>query len=741
MFAPSAALPAPADPAGEKRAHARLDRARALLGTGRLADTIRAAAGLVDVPVGEVQTRPAAVPGDLTEPLRGSVAWLLGAVQEAGAGARAALRATPAELGRVAERALALFTRAKVERGRDLANGHGPALGRLIELDAWSRRMVDRDTLFTAGLMLARAIDRELPVLRSAVRALRLPSSPSDGCDVLEHADLLCIGGLGPNTYTEDFALQIDLGGDDTYRNSAGGADPEGNGLNISVTVDLDGDDRYEAALPVASGARVAQGAAYEGGIGMLVDAAGDDSYLVTGGPGAAGVLPLGVPNVGALGQGYATAGVGLLADLGGSDRYRLEDWRAGGTWVRGQGVSAVGGASALLDLGLGDDTYEAEAGGPVLERDDGSLDPGYHYAIAFGLAALGAAAIFADDGGSDAMTARATAPTIPPEETRRTYDGLAVVDAFGAGGVGGATVSITGPGPTVRVAEATAEGPTLAGAVVDGFGIGFGPAFGALVDAGGDDLYLTRVQTRAVRHATIDDGCECDTVAARARNFLAEATGLGFGYAGGTGLALDEGGNDRYEWEATMLTEAVARDEREEPGPPPPQGSTAAATAEGGTAVSVVLGASVIGNGFFEDVGGDDVYLASLRNTTRAEATSLDPLAEREARASDYQSSLVAQGAAYLGYGELRDLGGTDRYTTTAVQSVTADPPTEVDPAVLLVAVQAGVVNGSAMLLDLDGGAVDTFAQTPPAPACLGTRGQGAWVDCGTAIGFGFNA
>src|SRR5207245_3444341 len=100
-------------------------------------------------------------------------------------------------------------------------------------------------------------------------------------CSVVDEPPALCIGGSGNSTYNKDYALLIDLGGDDLYTNSAGGADPgvpvngTGSGLPVSIVLDLGGNDRYDPVL-TPGGSRVVEGSAYFGGIGMLVDAAGD---------------------------------------------------------------------------------------------------------------------------------------------------------------------------------------------------------------------------------------------------------------------------------------------------------------------------------------------------------------------------------------------------------------------------------------------------------------------------------
>lgn len=134
---------------------------------------------------------------------------------------------------------------------------------------------------------------------------------------------LIVIGGPGPNTYDWDgqFAVVIDLGGDDTYRGTiAASADVE---HGISVVIDLAGNDTYHPSpLGLATGRL---------GVGLLIDRAGDDVYHLSPGSGGTGF-----------------AGIGMLVDVTGNDRY------VGSRFT--QGV-AVGGLGLLLDE-AGDDTY-----------------------------------------------------------------------------------------------------------------------------------------------------------------------------------------------------------------------------------------------------------------------------------------------------------------------------------------------------------------------------------------------
>jgi hypothetical protein len=140
----------------------------------------------------------------------------------------------------------------------------------------------------------------------------------------------------------------VDLAGDDTYRVRAFG---QGLGLagGTGLAWDRAGNDRYLAAglpdpferggaLSFAQGTAVGVRTGQGGGIGILRDDAGDDSYE--------GQLY-------AQGSGYYYA-LGLLWDRGGDDRYRAA------RYAQGAGVhQAVG----VLRDDAGDDAYELSVG------------------------------------------------------------------------------------------------------------------------------------------------------------------------------------------------------------------------------------------------------------------------------------------------------------------------------------------------------------------------------------------
>jgi subtilisin family serine protease len=85
--------------------------------------------------------------------------------------------------------------------------------------------------------------------------------------------------GESDDTYTEDYALVVDAGGDDTYENNAGGSNLHDGDCDVNETggaaalLDLDGDDDYTTQRSCG-----AAGGGYAGS-GFLVDADGNDTY------------------------------------------------------------------------------------------------------------------------------------------------------------------------------------------------------------------------------------------------------------------------------------------------------------------------------------------------------------------------------------------------------------------------------------------------------------------------------
>lgn len=197
-------------------------------------------------------------------------------------------------------------------------------------------------------------------------------------------------------SYWVPYHLTIDVGGDDTYHNNAGGNGVEGCGAGpllapynapaAAALIDLAGDDQYIAQRDcgIAGGALL--------GSGLLIDAGGDDLYD-NGGRGTNG-------------GGYAT-GIGLLVDADGFDTYL-----ATGAGTNGGGYA--GGIGRLIDR-TGNDHYEGLGDGV-----NGGASGGYHCRPVCQNAPL-AQGLLLDIGGTDfyrdfQMRDRSDATAIPKE-------------------------------------------------------------------------------------------------------------------------------------------------------------------------------------------------------------------------------------------------------------------------------------------------------------------------------------
>lgn len=256
-------------------------------------------------------------------------------------------------------------------------------------------------------------------------------------------------------------AIVLDHGGNDTYESLEEGADPsaailgvgilwdtEGNdtyrgsafaqasaAFGVAVLIDEGGDNRFEAqaysqahALAgiamVVSGVgsdqygslTASQASAGPAGVALLLDRGGDDQYRLGNSPLIRPSAQLPDRNA-SLGQGAGygiragfgdegsgAGGLGLLVDLGGSDRYKAQ--------VFGQGVGYQGGVGILIDSG-GDDRFDATwyalgaaahgAAGVFVKRGQG--DDRYRVSHVMGLGAAHdlSVASFEDEGGDDA--------------------------------------------------------------------------------------------------------------------------------------------------------------------------------------------------------------------------------------------------------------------------------------------------------------------------------------------------
>ncbi len=320
----------------------------------------------------------------------------------------------------------------------------------------------------------------------------------------------IVIGGYGQNHYDEDYALIIDLGGDDLYT----GRPAAGIGVlynPFSVIIDLSGDDVYRSQKVCAIGAGVL-------GCGVLMDLEGNDVYR--GFHNSIGAALLGAGSVvdlagddlyeaGYFCEGAGFVGLGILYDAGGDDVFRGYSYA--------QGFGATFGSGTLINLG-GDDVYTAGSRyphRPLLPHDHRSFAQGF--AMGFRPDAGGGIGLLYDSDGNDFYNAEVFA-----QGTSYWYSLGMLIDmkghdyynaaeyAQGAGihlSVGVLMDSAGNDHYFSRYGPSQGEGHDLAvGMLMDldgddsyvvsgGQGVGLNNSFGLLLDAGGNDIYATSEQ------------------------------------------------------------------------------------------------------------------------------------------------------------------------------------------------------------------------------------------------------
>lgn len=435
-------------------------------------------------------------------------------------------------------------------------------------------------------------------------------------------------------TYTEDYQFQLDVGGDDTYNNNAGGANASGNGTDVAAVIDLGGSDTYHgrnggglyrvtkaSPSPPAKEKRLFLPKKGEAA-GFLLDAGtGDDTYITSahgsngGGKRAIGLLvdAGGADTYNGSGQGTNGAGYrkgsGFLLDVGtAGDTYAATD----------KGVSnggAGGGRGFLFDMG-GNDTYLGSNGGGHLPVENNYLFP-----FPINCVTDPREDNFRDPA-CQAYYFFAPYP-YPPES------GGFMVDAGGSdtykGANGGANRRGSGFLLDAGTGNDTYEGKNGAANV---------RAAGFLLDMGGADRYLA--DRRNTRNGAgvlfgagflMDGGIGDDTYNATtggdpvARQWSQFGPGSlaanGGGWDGGNGFLVDSGGNDTY------LAGSVGT-------------NGGASSGEGGTPPALPNPKN-LPTGFLLDVSGDDRYEAGR---------------------------FGVNGGADRGIGLLYDNAGTDHYT-----------------------------------------------------------------------------
>jgi hypothetical protein len=314
---------------------------------------------------------------------------------------------------------------------------------------------------------------------------------------------------VADNTYVHDYAILVDGGGNDVYANNAGASlldvesGPDGSAPKTGPALGCNG------GMPtLAVGKNCSPAAA------VLLDLAGDDTYGVFADPEPAydGVCTADPLILRTVVIGAGVAGVGILRDVAGNDRYRGRTMTTGAAHVFGVGI---------VSDGAGNDSYLAIRNGE-------------------GFALVGGLGILHDAGGDDVYDWYMPSP-LDPEAPNQTPGAGGVPDddrvpcdnvprfVQGAGNMNFATVLGV---PTIE--NLTSSRPVVH--PVRDLALGAAPktnaATGMLIDEGGNDSY------RGVMSPTYDATWGGDV----------PAGSQGFGSEGGIGVFVDGAGTDVYD-------------------------------------------------------------------------------------------------------------------------------------------------------------------------------------------------
>jgi hypothetical protein len=384
---------------------------------------------------------------------------------------------------------------------------------------------IDYEKIFNTALAMLAGVNEigidafRLPAMHPGVRWQKEPSNVRGITgDVLYSGEFdfgrVVVGDSGSNTYCGNFAVIIDIGGDDVYQCASGGylnviIDESGNdsylggdcsiacgNCGVSLLVDNGGDDTYEAQS-FSLGAGIF-------GVGILIDRAGNDRYSGD-----------------TFTQGAGGFGIGILMDREGNDTY------AGALYA--QGFASTYGVGILGD-GQGNDTYLIEEKYvDEIRYMDHYLSMSQGFSIGFRPDLSAGIGLLLDQSGND------------------QYIG----DIFGQGasywyGLG---AIVDGAGNDNYIAYQYAQGS------------GIHIAFGLLIDRAGDDNYIAKGVSQGCGHdlslGVLYDQQGSDT-------YAAFDLSQGAGSANGIGLLIDELGDDNYSVKRLHNTQGYGDHRRE---------------------------------------------------------------------------------------------------------------------------------------------------------------------------------
>ncbi len=409
--------------------------------------------------------------------------------------------------------------RGKVHSLLNLGETQGDGNGFFPELeDAW--RQIDFHSLCYGAFKAADALERARLELRAALddpAARRVKPEgkpgPTQGTSLEDLGfrwdspfGRILFTGTGSGSYEcRSPFLVVDLGGDDRWTGRVGANAPD---RSLSLFLDLGGNDRYEnpdERIP-------SQGAGILG-VGLLLDAEGDDTYKSRG--------PA---------QGIGQCGLGSLLDRSGNDRYKAR------YSAQGAGFLGIG----LLADGAGGDRYDILAEGQ-------------------GFGCLGGVGILADASGNDRYRAEPDAE----KSARGDYHSQGAVSISMAQGAGGGRRGDGSDGHSYAgglgaLLDASGDDGYEAGNWSQAVGYWFGSGF--LWDGGGNDRYVSCYFTQAsgahfAMAALIDEDGDDVHVLEKTGG-----AGLAFGWDLVNALLLDVRGDDSYEAKFISIASAEVR-------------------------------------------------------------------------------------------------------------------------------------------------------------------------------------
>lgn len=372
---------------------------------------------------------------------------------------------------------------------------------------------VDLVELHNAGLVLVEGVEKIARLAKDLAQNENLSFKEISGVKGLVYEELelpggfkAVIGGADDNTYLKDYAIIIDLGGNDIYECRCAGAIGDLS-APVSFVIDLSGDDVYRNSKKLVN-----QGAGLFGA-GILWDLSGNDSYSAFHISQGAGLFGIGILidedgydtyRAGYFTQGAGNFGSGIILDYAGGDVYHAYSWA--------QAMGGVWGYGLLYDK-EGDDLYYA--GGKYLHMP---LDPDQFRSFAQGFGfgwrdvASGGIGFLYDCNGNDKYISE-------------VY-GQATSYWFGLG---------------MLLDE---QGNDLYAAAQYSQGAGIHLSLGGLLDLEGDDHYFSRFGPAQGEGHDVSVGWLLDK---DGDDVYYASGGQGIGLVNSVGIFIDTRGNDDY--------------------------------------------------------------------------------------------------------------------------------------------------------------------------------------------------